>query len=709
MTRLVLSDSLIREALSPDPHTVAPAGVLAQITADVARTPQRRTLRFPALPESRRLAWVVLGAATLLALLGALLVAGGTHDPFEATVVVPPVSPSASPVPAPSTSMVPTVAELKADGDSGLGFRLLGIDDERAWAAMGDGLWSRTSAGWSGPISVEETAIYPRMLATIRGIADLGDGRLAIATDTGLWVGNEGAWTRAWDGAASDVAMAPDGRLWVSGSPDRGESSLRALRETGAGWQQDWSGCRAGGNAIAIAADGSIWTSGITYSSAGGVARAKDGACEELFPLGEGNGYEVPAIAASPSGAVAVLVMDPLVDDQFAGAHVVEWQDGRWTELRGGQDLTAPSWHALAYTSDGALWATFGAALNRYANGSWQVVAAAEAGAPISAAFDGTVWYVRPDGVVDRVLAGDPRVETVLQRDAASPLDLDGYASVLTPVSATDQWFVGPGSGRGLVAWHRTATGWTGPYVVEPDPAKAGFPRAVTLLPDGRLAVSAEHGLWVGIEGSWTRVREGDSAEVAVDGDGALWVGPKDGAGLMAYTETARGWEPGRSCPGGGGIAATGPDGVVWSAPATWQSGVAVLRVADGRCEEIVIAPDVTAQVLALAPDPAGGLVAVLGTRADGKLRTQVVRWDGGTVAILRDVAGETWSADLAYGRDGALWMEWNAALARYADGAWTDVAGTNGLGLHATPDGMVWYADEGAGYQPVEAAVPAS
>ena len=84
MKRLVLTDTLIREALAPDPQVTAPAGLLAQITADVARTPQHRTLRLPALPRSRRLAWVLVGAATLLALVGALLVGGGSRNPLEA-------------------------------------------------------------------------------------------------------------------------------------------------------------------------------------------------------------------------------------------------------------------------------------------------------------------------------------------------------------------------------------------------------------------------------------------------------------------------------------------------------------------------------------------------------------------------------------------------------------------------------------------------
>jgi hypothetical protein len=242
---------------------------------------------------------------------------------------------------------------------------------------------------------------------------------------------------------------------------------------------------------------------------------------------------------------------------------------------------------------------------------------------------------------------------------------------------------------------------------VEPDPVKAGYPRAVTILPDGRLAISAEHGLWVGIEGSWTRVREGDSADVAVDGSGRLWVGPRDGSGLVAYGETATGWEPGPSCPGGGGITTAGPDGVVWSAKTGLQSPIALLRVNDSRCEEIVIAPDATAEVLALAADPGGGITAVLDSRTGGKVRTQVVHWADGTRTMLRDLAAGTDRADVAYAPGGTLWMTRNAGLSSYAAGVWTDVTGTGNAELNTTVDGTVWYFDELAGLQPVGSAVP--
>ena len=47
--------------------------------------------------------------------------------------------------------------------------------------------------------------------------------------------------------------------------------------------------------------------------------------------------------------------------------------------------------------------------------------------------------------------------------------------------------------------------------------------------------------------------------------------------------------------------------------------------------------------------------------------------------------------------------MVWNQALARYAHGAWTDVmAAANGF-LATTPDGTIWFFDEGVGYRNVD------
>ena len=106
--------------------------------------------------------------------------------------------------------------------------------------------------------------------------------------------------------------------------------------------------------------------------------------------------------------------------------------------------------------------------------------------------------------------------------------------------------------------------------------------------------------------------------------------------------------------------------------------------------------------MLALAPDLEDGVTAVIGNTMDSVERTQVMHWDGRRWTTLRDVAGSTDNAALAYGADGTLWMVWNQALARYADGAWTDVtAAVNGF-LATAPDGTIWFFAED-GYRNVD------
>jgi hypothetical protein len=185
--------------------------------------------------------------------------------------------------------------------------------------------------------------------------------------------------------------------------------------------------------------------------------------------------------------------------------------------------------------------------------------------------------------------------------------------------------------------------------------------------------------------------------------DGTLWFGAPDRPGLLSMRETSDGWQPGPvSCEAGGGIVAVGPDGAVWSAPVSMQSPPSIVRVVDGRCETLVLDGGATAEILALGPDLEGGVAVVLRTRVDGVERTQILHWDGKAWTTLRDVAGSTDNAALAYAADGTLWMVWNQALARYADGAWTDVmAATNGF-LATGPDGAIWFLAED-GYRTVD------
>ncbi len=336
-------------------------------------------------------------------------------------------------------------------------------------------------------------------------------------------------------------------------------------------------------------------------------------------------------------------------------AHLVEWDGQRWTQLESGDETVAGRFGGIGYASDGALWAVLEGRLSRFADGAWTPVADATRGSPVSPAQGGAVWYISRDGAVAHT---EPlEFGPAFQRDGRNPTDFDGYMAVVAPIAEGDQWFVAPGSGQGLVAWHRTPSGWTGPYVVESQRANTGYPRAIVPLPDGRFAVSAEGGLWVGREGEWTRLRDQETAGIAVGKDGTLWFGGRDKPGLLSMRETKDGWRPGpTSCAAGGGVVAVGPDGTVWSAPGSPPQS-RVVHVVDGRCEELTPDGGVASDILALGPDLEGGVAAVLSTRVDGVERTRIVHWDGRRWTTLRDVAGSTDNAALAYGADGTLWM----------------------------------------------------
>ncbi len=346
MTRLVLTDALIREALGPDPHTTAPAGLLAQITADVARTPQHRTLRFPALPQSRRFAWVLVGAATLLLLLGALLVAGGSPSPFEA--VLPPAR-SALPQQLP-VMMDPITVEIEA------------ISAEEAWASVGTGeLWHRTVAGWTGPFDPLDT---PRD-DQVRDLARMPDGRLVVSADRGIWVGDESGWTRVSQGGPWGVSADSNGVIWAGRSS--GGRGLSAYRERDETWDAASHACSAGGNLVATATDGSVWTAGIGYLNGNGLARLIDGSCQEFDPWGDRRRHDVMGIATGGTGRVAIMARE--LGDGPTASRIMTWDGQGWRTLRAGMDVSDSGFSGLAYGPDGTLWTAFDGRLWRYVNG----------------------------------------------------------------------------------------------------------------------------------------------------------------------------------------------------------------------------------------------------------------------------------------------------------------------------------------------------
>jgi hypothetical protein len=384
MTRPTLTDALIREALAPEPGTTAPVGLLASISSEVARTPQRRPLLrlhgFAAeRPASRRLTWMAIAAAAMLGLVAGLLLGGGGPPRLQSLEVQP------SPLPADLPFTAP-----------GQGVHILGVSGDEAWASLvvtrdgRDGLWHRTAAGWSRSLPTDETG-------SVRGLAGLPDGRIVVGADNGIWVGKDDGWKQVTPTPSTGVAVDTRGTIWA------GESggALRSYREAGGTWQVADSACPVGVMWVTVAVDGSVWVAGDGYSSISGIARLQGGNCTEVFPLDDAVSYSVGALVADGEGRVATVVFDPTQGDVCAGAQIMALQEGSWTSLRRGQDVCT-SWNGIAYAPDGTLWASINGGLWRFAHGVWSQQRRATLASPVSVGPAGTVWFLA-DGAIEHL------------------------------------------------------------------------------------------------------------------------------------------------------------------------------------------------------------------------------------------------------------------------------------------------------------------
>ncbi len=606
MKRLVLTDALIREALSPDPHVTAPAGLLAQITADVARTPQRRTLRFLALPQSRRLAWLVVGAATLLALLGTLLVAGGSRNPFEA--FLPPTQ-------SPLLQQLPVRPAIGAEIEA--------VSADEAWASDGtDRLWHRTAAGWAGPIAVGPTG--PAGTSDIRDLARMPDGRIVVGADSGIWVGNEDGWTRLAAKPIWGVAAGGSGVVWAASL--EGGQHLEAYRETDGGWRSETHTCAAGGEFVAATADGSVWTAGF-YFAAPGIARLSEGDCGEVLPWGDGATHDVTGIATGREGRVAIAIMDIPAGDLYPGGRIMTWDGERWTTLRDGPEVRSGGLNGLSYGPDGSLWAAFDRRLWRYADGAETSVRDDIGQGPVSVAPDGTVWFVAQDAAtgtafVDRLLP-DPVVPEPSAAADATPgpsalpeLDAGEFPRLLG-LDGERAWIAKGDENARYELWSRTASGWHGPMTID----GVGLVRGLADLGDDQIAVASDNGVWVGNASGWTMIWDDQANAVEMDRNGTLWVaglGNRGTSSLRSFRETADGWSLTWSgCRAGGWSLDVASDGAAWTSGIEYAGAAGIARAREGSCEQLTSVAELdTTDVESLAAGPSGRVaVVVLGVQ----------------------------------------------------------------------------------------------
>jgi hypothetical protein len=406
MTRIpILTDELLRRAIAPDDELLAPPDLLDAIADGVRRTPQRTGVvewwRQVATLRRDRLAWSLVAGAGILALLAGLVLSGGGPKPRPAVV-----EPTAGPAIEPTVRGAITAELEVGEGDFP---RVLGVDREEAWVtSFGGRLWHRTVAGWHGP---ERTGT-----SDIRGLGRLPDGRVVVTGDHGVRLRDDvDQWTELSPTPSSAATVDADGTIWVAR-----RLGLDAYRSEGGLWSLSRVNCHAGGQLITQASDGSVWTGGIGYSGAAGLARWDGSHCEPVFPQGEGVYPEVAGLAAGPNGeiAIAIAIAEPKSATEWSG-RILLWDGTTWTTIRN-DGLASPL--GIAFDSRGDLY-TAGipgdldtgdpGGIWRYSGGTWTQVIEDATWTPwtLSVAPDDTLWYEaqHPDGsrTIERIAVGD--------------------------------------------------------------------------------------------------------------------------------------------------------------------------------------------------------------------------------------------------------------------------------------------------------------
>jgi hypothetical protein len=406
MTRIpILTDGLLRRAMAPDDELLAPPDLLETIAVGVRRTPQRTGVvewwTRVATPRRDRLAWGLVAGAAILALLAGLVLSGGGPKPRPAIV-----EPTARPAIEPTLQGAITAELVFREYDFP---RLLGVGPDEAWVADFDGrVWHRTVAGWTGP---ELSGTHD-----IRGLARLPDGRIVVAGDHGVFVRDDlDRWTELSFTPSSAATVDADGTIWVG--IDLG---LDVYRSEGGRWSRSRIDCHAGGQLVAEASDGSVWTGGIGYSGAMGLARWDGSRCDPVFPLGEGVFPEVGGLAAGKNGmiGIGIAIAEPKSATEWSGRTLL-WDGTTWSTIRT-DDFASPL--GLAFDSEGDLYAAGiqgdlhtgdPGGIWRYRGGTWtQVVEAAIVDLwALSVTPDDTLWYVarHPDGsgTIERIAIRD--------------------------------------------------------------------------------------------------------------------------------------------------------------------------------------------------------------------------------------------------------------------------------------------------------------
>jgi hypothetical protein len=374
-TKITVTDGALEAMLARRAHRADPAGLAEAVFAAIDETPRSRGPRLgvPAwwLPgrPSRGLAWILVAASLLLALLGSAFAGAGLLDR-----------------PRPPISLVPTAIGPRIDATWD---RVLAVSADEAWATEKRGIWHFVDGIWTGPLRP------PGWIERANGWALAPDGALWVTTDYSVAALRGGQWTLASKQSARGIAIGADGTAWAGSG-----SSIVGLRLDGSPPRR--VACPNGSWSMAATTDGSIYVGDWAWLGHPGLARFDGRTCERVDPLGDGMDVEVGELHADPTGGLVAVFSGPGNPDGSGPAtiYLARLDGTRWTVLE-----ESDVWPlGVSLSPSGEIWRAGASAVlptwERFDGERWIPVDTGDAAlGPPSIAADGTLWFLGPSGV----------------------------------------------------------------------------------------------------------------------------------------------------------------------------------------------------------------------------------------------------------------------------------------------------------------------
>jgi hypothetical protein len=502
-TPTTVTDTALEKMLARRAHRADPAGLTDAVFAAIEGMGPRRGSRL-ALPASwlpgspsRGLAWVLVAATLLLALLASALVVGSL------------------PRPRPLTSLVPTGIDIVAP-ETGIPDRVVADGTGTLWA-MRPGRLTRfdPESGARRTWTISDDASFAALVmapARAGGVWIWSGTRILRFTGDGFAESITASAT-----SATDLAEAPDGSLWAT-SDDRGLEHW-----DGSTWIPEPAGRpTVAAVDLLVAGDGDVWVAnpdeGVTHTGVEGRGLSHleggrwvtydvvDRALDEPTP-----GGWVAAIEEAADGSIWV------VSGCRNDACSISRFDGRSWAAIDGPDF---AFWSLEGAPDGSVWAAASVmetgAVARFADGRWTAYGAAEG---LAGTLIGHV-SATPAGVfvgTDEGLFRFVDERWVPAWPAAADAPSLSLSVRLVAVSADEAWVADE---RGI--WHYLDGAWTGP--MQP----AGLTTRtydLAVAADGTLWAATDGGVAVLREGRWMLAWEYPVWSIALGPDGTAWAG----------------------------------------------------------------------------------------------------------------------------------------------------------------------------------------